>query len=189
MAISRKEIEHIASLARLDSTGGIFDRLADDMQGIVGMVDKLAAHRGLKLDPELVYTTGNTADLSRGHHRTNRFCLIKNAGSRRWFQSVTYVRAVELHDLPDTFSDRLWCVIFGDGPANAAFTGVPSQDLALFICQCRAVHQRIKQIYRLLIRLPAQSVIAFAFHLFHAVSNRRSVRCYCPNVFQYFADT
>ena len=42
MAISRKEIEHIASLARLDSTGGIFDRLADDMQGIVGMVDKLA---------------------------------------------------------------------------------------------------------------------------------------------------
>ena len=32
MAISRKEIEHIASLARLDSTGGIFDRLADDMQ-------------------------------------------------------------------------------------------------------------------------------------------------------------
>ena len=39
MAISRKEIEHIASLARLDSTGGIFDRLADDMQGIVAMVD------------------------------------------------------------------------------------------------------------------------------------------------------
>ncbi|MFR5361553.1 MAG: hypothetical protein ACLTGV_07490 [Butyricicoccus sp.] len=32
MAISRKEIEHIASLARLDSTGGIFDRLADDMR-------------------------------------------------------------------------------------------------------------------------------------------------------------
>ena len=31
MAISRKEIEHIASLARLDSTGGIFDRLADDI--------------------------------------------------------------------------------------------------------------------------------------------------------------
>ena len=43
MAISRKEIEHIASLARLDSTGGIFDRLADDMQGIVAMVDKLAS--------------------------------------------------------------------------------------------------------------------------------------------------
>lgn len=42
MAISRKEIEHIAVLARLDSTGGIFDRLADDMQDIVGMVDKLA---------------------------------------------------------------------------------------------------------------------------------------------------
>lgn len=41
MAISRKEIEHIAALARLDSNGGIFDRLADDMQGIVAMVDKL----------------------------------------------------------------------------------------------------------------------------------------------------
>ena len=42
MAISRKEIEHIASLARLDSNGGVFDRLAEDMQGIVQMVDKLA---------------------------------------------------------------------------------------------------------------------------------------------------
>lgn len=41
MAIERKEIEHIAVLARLDSTGGIFDRLAEDMQGIVAMVDKL----------------------------------------------------------------------------------------------------------------------------------------------------
>ena len=44
MAISRKEIEHIASLARLDSTGGIFDRLAGDLQGIGGMVDKLAEY-------------------------------------------------------------------------------------------------------------------------------------------------
>lgn len=42
MAISRGEIEHIAVLARLDSNGGVFDRLAEDMQGIVGMVDKLA---------------------------------------------------------------------------------------------------------------------------------------------------
>lgn len=41
MAISRKEIEHIAKLARLDSNGDIFERLAEDMQGIVGMVDKL----------------------------------------------------------------------------------------------------------------------------------------------------
>ena len=39
MAISRKEIEHIASLARLDSTDGIFDRLADDMQGIVDVIN------------------------------------------------------------------------------------------------------------------------------------------------------
>ena len=35
MAITRQEIEHIAVLARLDSTGGIFDKLAEDMQGIV----------------------------------------------------------------------------------------------------------------------------------------------------------
>lgn len=41
MAITRMEIEHIALLARLDSNGGIFDRLAEDMQDIVGMVDKL----------------------------------------------------------------------------------------------------------------------------------------------------
>lgn len=41
MAITRQEIEHIAALARLDSTGGIFDQLAEDMQGIVAMVDKL----------------------------------------------------------------------------------------------------------------------------------------------------
>lgn len=42
MAISRREIEHIASLARLDATSGLFDRLAEDMQNIVSMVDKLA---------------------------------------------------------------------------------------------------------------------------------------------------
>lgn len=42
MAISRQEIEHIASLARLDATSGSFDRLAEDMQNIVSMVDKLA---------------------------------------------------------------------------------------------------------------------------------------------------
>ena len=34
MAISRKEIGTAASLARLDSTGGIFDRLADDGYGV-----------------------------------------------------------------------------------------------------------------------------------------------------------
>ena len=42
MAITRQEIEHIAVLARLDMSGEHFDHLADDMQGIVGMVDKLA---------------------------------------------------------------------------------------------------------------------------------------------------
>ena len=41
MAIQRKEIEHIASLARLDISGEKFDRLAEDMQGIVAMVDQL----------------------------------------------------------------------------------------------------------------------------------------------------
>lgn len=41
MAISREEIEHIAKLARLDMDGDAFERLAVDMQGIVGMVDQL----------------------------------------------------------------------------------------------------------------------------------------------------
>ena len=41
MAITRQEMEHIAVLARLDIAGERFDRLADDMQNIVGMVDKL----------------------------------------------------------------------------------------------------------------------------------------------------
>lgn len=42
MAIAREEIERIALLARLDSKNEIFDKLASDMQDIVGMVDKLA---------------------------------------------------------------------------------------------------------------------------------------------------
>ena len=41
MAITRKDIEHIAVLARLDMSGESFDRLAEDMQHIVGMVDQL----------------------------------------------------------------------------------------------------------------------------------------------------
>lgn len=41
MAITRKEIEHIAALARLDISGESFERLAEDMQNIVGMVDQL----------------------------------------------------------------------------------------------------------------------------------------------------
>ncbi len=41
MAITRKDIEHIAVLARLDMSGESFDHLADDMQNIVGMVDQL----------------------------------------------------------------------------------------------------------------------------------------------------
>ena len=41
MAITRQEIEHIAVLARLEMSGERFDHLADDMQNIVGMVDKL----------------------------------------------------------------------------------------------------------------------------------------------------
>lgn len=47
MAIDRKEIEHIASLARLDINGAHFERLMEDMQGIVAMVDQL---QGLELD-------------------------------------------------------------------------------------------------------------------------------------------
>ena len=41
MAITRKDIEHIAELARLDVSGEHFERLAADMQHIVGMVDQL----------------------------------------------------------------------------------------------------------------------------------------------------
>ncbi len=41
MAIERKEIEHIAALARLDIGDANFDHLAADMQGIVAMVDQL----------------------------------------------------------------------------------------------------------------------------------------------------
>lgn len=47
MAIERKEIEHIAKLARLDISGEKFEHLAKDMQGIVAMVDQL---QGLNLD-------------------------------------------------------------------------------------------------------------------------------------------
>ena len=45
MAITRQEMKHIAALARLEMSGEHFDRLADDMQNIVGMVDKLQAAR------------------------------------------------------------------------------------------------------------------------------------------------
>ncbi|MDP4109110.1 MAG: Asp-tRNA(Asn)/Glu-tRNA(Gln) amidotransferase subunit GatC [Bacillota bacterium] len=41
MAITKKEIEHVAKLARLDSSGGVFDTLSADMQSIVAMVDTL----------------------------------------------------------------------------------------------------------------------------------------------------
>ncbi len=41
MAITKKEIEHVARLARLDSSGGVFDSLSADMQSIVKMVDTL----------------------------------------------------------------------------------------------------------------------------------------------------
>lgn len=41
MAITRQDIEYIASLARLDPQGEEFDKLAEDMQGIVAMVDQL----------------------------------------------------------------------------------------------------------------------------------------------------
>lgn len=39
--VERKEIEHIAVLARLDA-GADTERLAGDMQAIIGMVDKLS---------------------------------------------------------------------------------------------------------------------------------------------------
>lgn len=41
MAITRQDIEHVAKLARLDPNGEMFEKLAEDMQGIVAMVDQL----------------------------------------------------------------------------------------------------------------------------------------------------
>ena len=57
MAITRKDIEHIAALARLDISGEHFDRLAEEMQSIVGMVDKLQ-----ELGADVQYT-----ELNDGH--------------------------------------------------------------------------------------------------------------------------
>ena len=39
MAITRENVEYIANLARLDPKGKGFDKIAEDMQGIVSMVD------------------------------------------------------------------------------------------------------------------------------------------------------
>ena len=41
MAITRENVEYIANLARLDPKGKGFDKIAEDMQGIVSMVDQL----------------------------------------------------------------------------------------------------------------------------------------------------
>lgn len=41
MAITRENVEYIANLARLDPKGEGFDKIAEDMQGIVSMVDQL----------------------------------------------------------------------------------------------------------------------------------------------------
>ena len=57
MAITKKEIEHVARLARLDSSGGVFDSLSEDLQTIVTMVDRLQ-----ELDLSRIQ---DTVDLSR----------------------------------------------------------------------------------------------------------------------------
>ena len=41
MAITRENVEYIAKLARLDPAGEGFEKIAEDMQGIVEMVDQL----------------------------------------------------------------------------------------------------------------------------------------------------
>lgn len=41
MAITRENVEYIAKLARLDPKGEGFDKIAEDMQNIVEMVDQL----------------------------------------------------------------------------------------------------------------------------------------------------
>ena len=82
MAITKKEIEHVARLARLDSSGGVFDSLSEDMQSIVAMVDKLQ-----RLDLSAV---SDTVDLSRknafredeAHESFSREKILKNAPSK-----------------------------------------------------------------------------------------------------------
>lgn len=56
MTIETKEIEHIASLAHLDVNGAGFERLAQDMQEIVAMVNQLQ-----QLDLDL---TADTLDIN-----------------------------------------------------------------------------------------------------------------------------
>ncbi len=58
MTISSKEIEHIASLAHLDIHNAGFERLAQDMQEIVSMVNQLQ-----QLDLDTVTDTMET------HHK------------------------------------------------------------------------------------------------------------------------
>ncbi len=41
MKVTKADIEHVAKLARLDSSASTFDKLATEMQGIIEMVDKL----------------------------------------------------------------------------------------------------------------------------------------------------
>ena len=100
MAISRKEIEHIASLARLDSSEGIFDRLADDMQGIVGMVDKLA-EQGITLEivPYTDYNTPNTA-VEEGENDANYFQHITYMENFNAEQGTHLVSAGAIHYEP-----------------------------------------------------------------------------------------
>ena len=44
MAITRENVEYIANLARLDPKGKGFDKIAEDMQEIVAMVEIGRAH-------------------------------------------------------------------------------------------------------------------------------------------------
>ena len=59
MTIETKEIEHIASLAHLDVNGAGFERLAQDMQEIVAMVNQLQ-----QLDLDL---TADTLDINHNN--------------------------------------------------------------------------------------------------------------------------
>lgn len=56
MTIKTKDIEHVASLAHLDVNNAGFERLAQDMQEIVAMVNQLQ-----QLDLDL---TANTMDIN-----------------------------------------------------------------------------------------------------------------------------
>ncbi|MCX7614858.1 MAG: Asp-tRNA(Asn)/Glu-tRNA(Gln) amidotransferase subunit GatC [Clostridiales bacterium] len=82
MAITKKEIEHVARLARLDSSGGIFDSLSSDMQSIVAMVDKLQELDLSAISDTVDLTRVNALREDEVQESSPREKILKNAPSK-----------------------------------------------------------------------------------------------------------